>query len=209
MSTVTGQQIVDRAKGNIGKHEEPMGSNTGTFVVLCQRATFLGGTGWPWCAAFVCRMAKACGVPLAYDGAGAHDLADHHKPWVSAANVEPGMVVDYNIGSGHTGIVASVNTRAGTLTSIDGNWADAVTEHVMPLSQVRAFWKIPGVSYATGPAPAPKPQRLPAWVVVTSANGHSKIVFRTAEKRHLVRWLTTHNLARLFPGGITIRRAKK
>jgi hypothetical protein len=145
-------------------------------------------------------MAEACGVPLAYNGAGAHDLADHHKPWVAAASVEPGMVVDYNIGSGHTGIVASINNRTGKLTSIDGNWADAVTEHVMPLSEVRAFWKIPGVTYASGPAPQPAPARLPRWVATTSATGHKKVFRR---KRGLIHYLQTHT----FKHGITIRRA--
>ena len=34
--------------------EEPRDSNTGPRVLQYQRATWLPGTGWPWCAAFIC-----------------------------------------------------------------------------------------------------------------------------------------------------------
>lgn len=202
-TTVTGQQIVAWAKDRVGRSENPPGSNTGPFVQRCQSATFLAGTGWPWCAAFVCRDAAESKVPLAYNGAGAHDLADHHKPWVDAAHVEPGMVADYNIGTGHTGIVVSVDLHAGTVTSIDGNWADSVVEHTLPLSEVRAFWKIPGVTYTSGRVKhQPRPKRLPRWVATTSASGHKKVVFQARKKRQVVTWM----LSRAFPHGVTIKR---
>lgn len=204
----TGTQIVNEAKKHIGAHEHPLGSNSGPFVEACQRATFLAGTGWPWCAAFEDYVCRQAGAPLAYNGAGAHDQADHHKPWVDAAHVEPGMMVDYNIGSGHTGIVVNVDHHTGTVTSIDGNWSDSVVEHALPLASVRAFWRVPGVNYGTGPALV-KPRRLPGFVVATSESGHRKVVFRAEKKRGLIKWLGAHNLARLFPNGITVTRAKR
>ena len=199
-------RIVREALSHKGSHEDPMGSNTGPFVILCQRATFLGGTKWPWCAAFVCYVCERAGVPLAYNGAGAHDLADHHPPSVPQNRWEPGMVVDFNIGSGHTGIL--VSHTATSVKTVDGNWGDAVTEHDTPTSFVRKVWAIPGVSYKAGTAPTPPKKKLPAWVVTTSAKGTQKVVFRAAKKSQLVRWLTTHNLARLFPNGVTIKRGK-
>lgn len=208
MATATGADVVAAARKHKGASEVPAGSNTGPFVLECQRSTFLGGTGWPWCAAFVCWAAKAVGHPLAYNGAGAHDIADHHKPWVPTSQVKPGMVVDYNIGSGHTGIVTGIDPHTGTVTSIDGNWGDAVTEHVMPLSEVRAFWAIPGVQYGAAPTPKPKPKRLPPFVVATSASGHRKVLFTSTNKRHLARWLNKHVLTRVAPNGITITRGK-
>ncbi len=185
-----------------------MGSNRGTFVQRCQAATWLSGTGWPWCAAFVCLVAKELGVPLVgANSAGAHDLANRHTATkVSWANVKPGMVVDYNLGSGHTGIVTHVDHARGTLTSIDGNYRDAVTEHTQRLADVRGFWAIPGVSYGTTPAPTPAPKRLPAFQVTTSVNGHRKLLFQTSSKTTLTTWMLRHTLARLAPNGITIHR---
>lgn len=201
--SVTGTKIVSTAKHHVGQREIPMGSNTGPFVLSCQRATFLSGTGWPWCAAFVCKVAAEAGVPLAYNGAGAHDLADHHKATkVTYAQAQPGDVVDFNIGTGHTGIL--VHKATGGITTIDGNWGDKVAEHVTPLSEVRGFWRIPGVADATQPAK----RKLPPFVVSTSANGHSKVLYRTQSKRSLVDWLTRHTLAKIAPNGITIKRGK-
>lgn len=37
-----------------GVREVPQDSNTGPRVLAYQRATWLDGTGWPWCAAFIC-----------------------------------------------------------------------------------------------------------------------------------------------------------
>jgi len=213
MATITGADVVKRARSYIGQHEDPLGSNTGWFVQECQRATFLAGTGWPWCAAFVCEVCKALHDSLApNNSAGAHDLANRHQPWVPASAVKPGMVVDYNIGSGHTGIVTAIDLHTGTVTSCDGNWSDAVVEHSMPLSEVRAFWAIPGVTYTTTPTPKPPVKKLPPFVVATSASGHRKILFTspggTAGKKSLMAWLTAHSLAKLAPNGVTITRGK-
>jgi hypothetical protein len=200
---VTGTQIVAKAKSYLGEHEVPMGSNTGPFVLKCQQSTFLGGTHWPWCAGFICKVAKDEGVPLAYNGAGAHDIADHHKPWVIPANAEPGMVLDVNEGSGHTCYIVKVNHANHTFDTVDGNWGDkvsAVSTHNW--AHARAIWKIPGVHYDSGPAPKPPVTKKPPWVVTTGASGHKK-VFRT--KKGLIHYLQTH----VFPNGITIHKAAK
>ena len=44
--------LADIAHTQVGVHEE--GENTGPQVIAYQRATSEPGTGWPWCAAFVC-----------------------------------------------------------------------------------------------------------------------------------------------------------
>lgn len=46
--------LADIAEGEIGTSERPRGSNSGQEVEAYQAATDLDGTGWPWCAAFVC-----------------------------------------------------------------------------------------------------------------------------------------------------------
>ena len=41
------------AKSQVGVREVPKNSNTGPDVLKYQRATWLDGTGWAWCAAFI------------------------------------------------------------------------------------------------------------------------------------------------------------
>lgn len=48
-----GDAVVKVALAEVGVTEVPMGSNTGPRVRQYQAATDLGGTGWPWCSAFV------------------------------------------------------------------------------------------------------------------------------------------------------------
>lgn len=52
MPTMT-EQALDRAESQVGTTEAPPGSNRGARVQSYQSSTTLGGTGWPWCAAFI------------------------------------------------------------------------------------------------------------------------------------------------------------
>lgn len=48
------QKLVDIAKREVGVRETPKDSNRGPRVHEYQDSTDLNGSGWPWCAAFVC-----------------------------------------------------------------------------------------------------------------------------------------------------------
>lgn len=48
------KQLVEIASAEIGVVESPPNSNTGKRIREYQAATTHGGTGWPYCAAFVC-----------------------------------------------------------------------------------------------------------------------------------------------------------
>jgi hypothetical protein len=48
------QQLIAIAAHEVGQLEIPRNSNSGRRVTEYQRATSLDGTGWPYCAAFVC-----------------------------------------------------------------------------------------------------------------------------------------------------------
>lgn len=48
------QKLVVIAESQLGVVEIPKNSNTGPDIIKYQRATTLDGTGWPYCAAFVC-----------------------------------------------------------------------------------------------------------------------------------------------------------
>lgn len=82
------QRLIEIALKEVGVRE--MGTtNTGKRVVQYQAATDLGGTGWPWCAAFVCwcvrewikddEVRAALGIP-----ADEH-AADRWRPRTAAA----------------------------------------------------------------------------------------------------------------------------
>lgn len=200
---IPGSRIVARASGFIGQHENPMGSNRGFFVEQCQHDTFLGGTGWPWCAAFVCKIAKDCGVPLAFNSASAHGLADHHQP-IHLQLSKAGDIVDFNIGAGHTGILVG-HGPPGFVTTIDGNWGDKVQRVQHPTNLIRKVWRIPGVD---GSVP-PKKKRKPLWVVATSASGgKQRVIRRFPHKRGVVRWIRNHSLLHGL-GHVTISRKKR
>ena len=52
------EEIVRLATKEIGV-QEVNGTNSGKRVKEYQEATSLGGTGWPWCAAFICFIVRA------------------------------------------------------------------------------------------------------------------------------------------------------
>lgn len=51
--TIPGR-LVEILRGEIGVREVPKDSNRGPSVERYQAATWLSGSGWPWCAAFIC-----------------------------------------------------------------------------------------------------------------------------------------------------------
>lgn len=55
---VFGNRLVTIAKSQVGVMEEPPDSNMGKRVEEYQATTWLDGTGWPYCAAFVCWCVK-------------------------------------------------------------------------------------------------------------------------------------------------------
>jgi len=188
---------------NVGQHEQPMGSNTGPFVQECQRATWLAGTRWPWCAATVCKAWTEAGFKLPYKGAGAYAMLDwyrQHLPnWVvPLAKAKPGAAIIFNIGAGHVGVLEKRYDGGPVVHTIDGNWGDAVTRVTHPANLVRGC--VDPVEAGTVPA-----AKKPVYEVVTSASGHKKLVFASGAK----------GVGKKIPqllnrfGGLTIKRRKK
>jgi hypothetical protein len=58
------ERALQIAISQIGVCEHPADSNSGDKVRQYQAATALGGTGWPWCAAFVNWCFREAGLPL-------------------------------------------------------------------------------------------------------------------------------------------------
>lgn len=168
------------AEKQIGKREQPLGSNTGKFVQFCQRATWLGGTKWAWCRAFSLRAHLEGGFHLPDGSAGAWDALRRAAGRGQALKPSqypkliPGDEVIWAFGSGHCSIFTGVTRRNGIVyvKSIDGNVSDSVERCERPLSEVKGFiqWpeKIAVVSHA-------KPPRIQK---VGSASGRKQLVTR-------------------------------
>lgn len=190
---------------NVGQHESPMGSNTGTFVQECQAATWLAGTRWPWCVATWVKAWTVAGYKLPYRGAGAYAMLDWYRAnapkWVVPLSLaEPGAAIILNIGAGHCATLAKKYVSGGTVYCIDGNWGDQVARTEHPVSLIRGVIDPPEKQLGKIP-----PVKRAKWEVVTSASGHSKVVFASGETgigKKLPKLLNRF-------GGVTIRRRKK
>lgn len=190
-------------EANVGQREQPPGSNRGPFVQECQAATWLAGSGWPWCCATIIKAWTVAGFSLPWRGAGAWALLDWYrahlpKTVVPLKDARPGSAVVFNIGTGHVGMLEKQYDGGAFVHTIDGNWQDAVTRVAHPVNVVRGVVD----PVETGTVPAAKHAK---WEVVTSASGHSKIVFASGSKgigRKLPQLLNRF-------GGVTIRRRKK
>lgn len=80
----------------VGVKEEG-GNNRGRRVQQYQQVTDLGGTGWPWCAAFVCWCYRMATWPESFAGWGEAAVVE----WVrSARNRQHGLRVTDNPGAG-------------------------------------------------------------------------------------------------------------
>lgn len=164
------------ARAQIGRHEIPPGSNTGPFVRFCQQATWLPGTGWPWCVAFYLRAWKTgAGRTLPWLGAGAYAFLDWARKAGWAVPLEiaaPGDAVIFNIGAGHCAMLAQHYDGGDQVVTIDGNWSDAVEQVQHPAAAVRGC-----VHVADTHLPAPPPAKPGVFEVATSASGHRKVVY--------------------------------
>ena len=201
------EKTIAWAREHLGQHEEPMGSNTGTFVRECQAATDLPGTGWPWCAAFARRAWQVAGLEVPYRGASAWGLLGYYQQnlpkWVvRPIAAKPGAFVVFTTGAGHVALLAKpIQAGDSTVTTIGGNESDSVKESVRPLTVVKGIVDPPE---KTTPANVPPAASLKVFEVATSESGHRTLIYTSganAISRKLGRILNRH-------GGITITRRK-
>jgi len=154
-----------------GIREDPPGSNTGPRIREYQAATWLGGTGWPWCVSFALWCWKQAGVVLPYRGAGAWAYLDWARKagWAvhDADRAIPGDLVVFNIGAGHMAILRE-SVRHGEVPTVDGNVDDAVGLRTRSLNTVRGFVHITEQPVAVEAKP-------PMFEVIGSASGHKVI----------------------------------
>ena len=132
------QKLIDIARREVGVKE--VGRNTGKRVRAYQAATNLEGTGWPWCAAFVCWCVREWGkdkdvlaalkmTPAQFDkwrprtaaAFGLEDWARKKGLEVLDADDKPnlrtGDILTFD--TSHTGFVA--DDARGVIMTIEGN----------------------------------------------------------------------------------------
>ena len=133
--------LVDLARKELGVLEQPKNSNRGARVQQYQAATWLDGTGWPWCAAFICWLVREglkqydpLKVPAGFkrpETAGAWDFenwaTDYKRYGVSRfeatdRRIEPGDILVFTFS--HIGIAeaaASGTNPTSEVRTIEGN----------------------------------------------------------------------------------------
>lgn len=194
-------KAVKSALADVGVAEQPRGSNRGPRVQTYQNATWLGGTGWPWCVAFWLYHTVAAGLEMPWKGAGSYALHDwaRKQGWtVPAGEAMPGDAVVFNIGAGHVGMLAAT-VKDGVVQTVDGNVSDQVDVRSRPLRTVRGFVHVPETPVPIVPKPKP-----PTFEVVGSVSGHRKIVF-SGSRAGVGRWIARTPIHKRY-GGVTVRR---
>lgn len=112
----------------VGTHEEPIGSNAGPRVDWYKRATTYWSWdkgGWPWCCAFVVRMALEAGYPLPpkMRTASVDQFFDEAaRLGLTGGKIKRGSAVEL-LGTGaHTGVAtAPLQSKATHLPTVEGN----------------------------------------------------------------------------------------
>lgn len=131
------KEMVRVSQTQLGIFEHPMNSNSGPEVEsFYQRSTFLKGTGWPWCAAFMCYVFKTAaskpGIEHSFKlpmTAGAYDFENwarnnsHYVEIIKSPfnKILPGDVIIFNFG--HIGLSIS-EIKNGRIDCVEGNTDD-------------------------------------------------------------------------------------
>jgi hypothetical protein len=126
-----GAGVLAAAESQVGVTEQPPGSNDGPQLDVYRSAVAGSQPGQPWCADFASWAAAQAGSPLGETGQGLGSVAEITS-WAQStgrllppsATPAPGDLILY--GDRHTGVVESVNPD-GSLTTVEGNYANAVT----------------------------------------------------------------------------------
>lgn len=121
--------IVRLALSEVGIREIPRNSNRGERIEEYQAATWLEGSGWPWCAAFVCWLCREAGMSNALRPTtpGAWDFENWARKTPEAATlikpirgtkIEPGDILVFTFS--HIGLAVG-SGRWGKVSTVEGN----------------------------------------------------------------------------------------
>lgn len=151
------EKLVSLARKEVGVREVPKNSNRGKRVEEYQAATWLDGTGWAWCAAFISWLCREAGMSDSTrpKTAGAWDFerwaresksaATLYKP-ASKTKIKAGDIIVFTFS--HIGL-ACEDQSGETVRTIEGNTDAAGSREgggvylkTRPLSQIRSIIRI-------------------------------------------------------------------
>ena len=149
------------------------GTNTGPRVKEYQATTSLGGTGWPWCAAFVNWAFAQAGRPLVEltKSASVGFLDQHARTHGWLVNTpQRGDVFCYRAADGdtwpdHTGIVLKRNPD-GSLRTVEGNTSGtSIAEGDGVYVKDRPKWFADRCTYIRVSGETTVPPKLVRWAI--------------------------------------------
>lgn len=127
--------LVSLAEGEVGTLEEPRNSNKGPRIQEYQDADWLPGTGYAWCASFICWLYQEAQKTINFPWqrprtAGAWDLErwaveqgllvfDPNDGIEDMPPILPGDITIFDFS--HVGICSSTTRSADTITTVEGN----------------------------------------------------------------------------------------
>lgn len=131
LSQISGiaEQVAELAEKEVGVREDPKNSNRGQRVQEYQDATWLTGTSWPWCAAFICWLCKQAGMPTKHRPmtAGAWDFENWARKSRTPATIyKPATLTDIRRGDivvftfSHIGLAVADESN-GYVQTVEGN----------------------------------------------------------------------------------------
>ena len=128
-----GDEVVKIALGEVGVQEQPpgSGSHTGPRIKQYQAATDLGGTGWPWCSAFVQWVWEQAKIPTAVCSASTDVFANRVRATGMTGAPRPGAA--FIIPGVHTGLIVALAGGSNAYTC-EGNSGDQVARRVRDIS---------------------------------------------------------------------------
>ena len=147
------ERLVELAKKEVGVREHPRNTNRGKRVQEFQNATWLDGTGWAWCAAFICWLCREAGVKdsVRPKTAGAWDFERWARKAISPVNlykpasktkIQAGDILVFSqshIGlASHSQGVKSVSTIEGNTDASGSREGGGVYARSRRLSEVRS-----------------------------------------------------------------------
>jgi cell wall-associated NlpC family hydrolase len=140
--------IVQIAESQVGRAEQPPGSNDGPAIATYRTATVGAAAGEPWCAYFVSWVARQAGIPLGDQGQGFGYVGDiwnwaqqtgHAIPNGPGVRPQPGDLILF--GDHHVGIVENVLPN-GSIQTIEGNYSDQVSRVVRGAGEATGYVRL-------------------------------------------------------------------
>ena len=129
----TGDKVVEIALAEVGVTEVPLGSNRGPRVQQYQAPTELGGTGWPWCAAFVEWVwEKAGGIDTNVCNPSTWTMHTRARAMGLLGSPRPGAALIWP--GKHVEILVAPTATANVWHCVGGNVSDAVRRTVRDVS---------------------------------------------------------------------------